>query len=204
MPFVPAANVAMVELRYTYQGQQVENTLYFDRGSAMTTTEMTDLAALLATNFQDNVRANMPTSLTLREIYVTDLTSDTAPTVTYTGILPLTGSDGQPAMPNSVTLCISFRTNGRGRSSRGRNYLLGITENEVDNNFVSSTFYGPWETFYTDVLGIAAGEVWTWVVLSRYANNAPRVAGLAQPVTDFVIVDTVVDNQRRRLPGRGT
>lgn len=204
MPFVPAPNVAMVEMRYTYQGQQVENTLYFEAQGTISVAIMNTLGANLAALYSSLVQANMPTSLSLREIYITDLTTETSPTVTFTGTLPLVGNDGQPAMPSSVTLTMSFRTNGRGRSSRGRNYLLGITENEVDNNFVSSTFYGPWESFYQGLLDLAEDETWTWVVLSRIQDGLPRAVGLAQPVTSFLVVDTVVDNQRRRLPGRGT
>jgi len=204
MAFVPGPRVIQAEMRYTYQGQQVENVLYFQKDSAVTVADMQGLGGALAASYQNEVQANMPTSLSLREIYLTDLTTQTSPTFTYTAILPLVGTDGQPAMPNNVTLCISFRSAGRGRSSRGRNYLLGITENEVDNNFVNTSCSVPWESFFLDLLGYSTPGPFTWVVFSRVLNGADRAVGLAQPVQSFTIVDTVVDTQRRRLPGRGT
>ena len=67
-----------------------------------------------------------------REAYYTDLTSATAPTYTRTSGLPIDGSATNDALPANCALCISHRTNGRGRSSRGRTYIAGIPEDIVN------------------------------------------------------------------------
>jgi len=41
------------------------------------------------------------------------------------------------------------------------------------------------------------------VVVSRYANGAPRAAGVATTVTSVGLTDFRVDTQRRRLIGEG-
>ena len=204
MPFVPTPDVAKVELRYTYQGQQCENTLFFIHNVGINLTDMEALAGAIAANYSTAIVPNVPTSLILREIYVEDQSDASAPAVTYTVGLPQAGTDGAPAAPNNVTLCVSFRTVGRGRSSRGRNYILGITENEVDNNTVSPLAWLPWFDLYQEFLDFGPLGPWTWGVLSTISGGVPRTVGLFQPITAFTVVDATVDSQRRRLPGRGS
>lgn len=204
MPFVPFDNTAEVHIRYTYQGQQIENTLYFTQAAPWDETEMTQLADSIGSTLIANVMPFMPNTLTLREIYVVSLESSTAPAVTYTGGMPQNGLLTDPALPNNVTVTASFRSNGRGRSSRGRNYLPGLTEGKVIGNTVQQDFVDVWTPFWTALLGLDTSEGYTWVVASRYTNGNPRPLGVTVPVTDVVYTDLTVDSQRRRLPGRGS
>jgi len=203
MPFVPTPNVAQVQMRYTYQGQQVMNTLYFDFGAGFDTTQMQALASFLVGSYASETAPESPASLILREVQVTDWTTETSPSITYNTGLPLIGGTGQPAAPSNVSLTVSFRTEGRGRSSRGRNYLLGIQEAEVDNNVVGSAFSNRWTSFLNTLIDPGPPEC-IWVVVSTIEDGLPRAAGLVQPVSTFVFVDMTVDSQRRRLPGRGS
>jgi hypothetical protein len=49
----------------------------------------------------------------------------------------------------------------------------------------------------------------SWVVVSRFSgvdangDPIPRAAGVTTPITSVLVVDNIVDSQRRRLPGRG-
>lgn len=203
MPIPPTPDVALVELRYTYQGQRVENTLYFRHQTGINVTDMEGLAGAIAANYIALVKPSVPSTLLLREIYVVDLSDSTAPAVTYTTDLPVAGDDGAAAMPNNVTICVSFRTLGRGRSSRGRNYLLGITENEVNDNIVSEVAWLPWFALYQELLDFGGVGPWVWGVLSTVSGGVPRTTGFFQDIIAYTVVDNVVDSQRRRLPGRG-
>jgi len=43
-----------------------------------------------------------------------------------------------------------------------------------------------------------------FVVVSKKSGGLPRAIGLSTPVQQSVIVDNILDSQRRRLPGRGS
>lgn len=204
MPFVPAVNTAQVSIRYLYQGQRAENTVYFEMIGGVTEAKMEALAEAIGGKLIADHLPNLPNSLILSEIYVVDLTTETSPAITETGGMPAPGGLSTPALPNNVTLTVSFRTNGRGRSSRGRNYLMGLTEPLVVGNTVDAAFTGVWVPFYTYLLTLDEPDGFIWSVVSRFEDGAPRATALVQPVTGVVVVDMVVDSQRRRLPGRGT
>jgi hypothetical protein len=65
-------------------------------------------------------------------------------------------------------------------------------------------------TIYNRLLTLLPG--FTWCVVSRFSGHTivngekvptPRAAGVITPVTTAAWADDVVDNQRRRLEGRG-
>lgn len=204
MPFVPALGVAQVELRCLQEGQRVENTLYFYLGANPVDSDFEDLNAQIAIWWENAIAPLVVTTLSLVEIYTTDLSSQFAPTFSLTAGLPAQGENAGSALPNNNTLAISFRTNGRGRSSRGRNYLLGLSDAGITANEVDVAYAQQFVTAYNQLL--PAGGVITpgiWGVLSRYTNGQPRAQGLFQPITNVVVTDYVVDSQRRRLPTRG-
>jgi hypothetical protein len=205
MVYVPAGNVAQANLRYTWDGQQVENTLYFELGGSFWDTNLLEiLGADLASWWQNNMAASLSSTLTLREVYCVDLSSQTGPTGTFVPNPLPSGADITASAPNNVSFAVSFRTAGRGRSSRGRNYVPGLTEQHIEDNEVIPTMV----TFLTDAYSeLLSQSTFTstisWVVVSRYANKQPRTQALVQPVTAVLATDSVVDSQRKRLPKRG-
>jgi hypothetical protein len=204
MAFVPATNVLMCEARWTLLGQQVENVTYWlADGEPFSVT-----AAAIAAEYQASWVAHlMPlsgTDMSLREMYFTDLTTETSPTYTVVPGTPIVGTGGTPTLPSNISLCISFRTEGRGRSSRGRNYLFGLTEGVVTGNTVSDTYVNAALAFYEDWAAPLAVGGLTQVVISRIAGGDDRVTALVQPVTARIYTDQWVDAMRRRLPGRGS
>lgn len=142
-------------------------------------------------------------NVTYRELYLTDLTTETSPT--YSRVLGFPGDVSGAAMPGNVTITTTFKTSGRGRSSRGRNYWVGINQNLVTGNTVSSTLTTNIRLAYLQLnVQIAdAPRVPNHVVVSRRANGAWRTEALVQKVTSYVVVDNFIDSQRRRLTGRG-
>jgi hypothetical protein len=209
MVFVPVPDVCAIEMRFTRGGQQVENTLSFHNNLGVDTTNMLTLATLCAEWWYNTLRAVQANSLVHTEVYARSLDSDVAPTVTYTGRSGATGAlaTGTTLLPNNVTFCISFRTNGRGRSYRGRNYLLGMTSAwKADVNTVDTGYANAAVAAYEELLpgGTYDPTPYRWVVASRYYNKAPRNPGIAIPITTVLYVDNNIDSQARRLTGRGT
>jgi len=204
MAFVPVNNVVMAEMRMRLDNQLIENTLYFAMFGGFGPAEMTSLGNDLIAWWTSGYAYNMSNSLTLREVYLTDLTTQTSPTATVSASGVVAGQNPSPALPNNVALTISFRTAGRGRSSRGRNYICGLPEAGVTGNVVEPSYVAQLVSAYQSLLTPTNVAGFTWVVVSRYSGGAPRTAGQSYDVTAVVATDSTVDSQRRRLPGRGS
>jgi hypothetical protein len=200
----------MCELRMTLDLQQVENTLWFDMGAAPTEASLITLNNALVSWWTDFYAPLVAADVELVEVACTSMDTATGPQIILPPPAPLFGLVGQPALPNSVSLTISFRTASRGRSFRGRNYIVGLTETQVTNNQVTDAVANSWQDAYAELLGFADTPGDSWVVASRFSGvdpltkaPIPRVTGIATQITSVVVVDKVVDNQRRRLPKRG-
>jgi hypothetical protein len=210
VPFVPVSNTALVEARVLVNAQQCENTLWFKSPSAFTATSLGTLGIMVRDWHVTNYLPLVSSALTLVEVVSTDQTAaDGLQDVT----IPDPGSVGGASpnvMPNNVTLTVSFRTGHRGRSFRGRNYVNGLTEDQVDGNSFVAGLTDLWQGVYEALIGAASDIGMEWVVASRFSgvdpvthDPIPRVAGVTTPITSVLVVDPFVDSARRRLTGRG-
>lgn len=204
MAFIATENVAQVELRFFAAGQQVENTLYFYNPDGVGLAGLIDITDQVGEWWDLHIQPLQGGGVTVLEIYGTDLTAQDAATYTNLEKEGMTGgATATPILPGNATICVSFRTVGRGRSARGRNYFIGLTEGVVTENTVGSVTVSAIEDAYNALITHVTPP-WQWIVLSRYHNGAPRAEGLIQPVIAALCVDPYVDSQRRRLTGRGT
>lgn len=210
MPFVPVANTALVETRMTWASQQVENTLWIEFPAAISPSDLLTLANDIDSWWETFYGPLVSDGVQLHEVVATDMTSASSGQVSVTPAIAAIGGQSSPDLPSNASLTISFRTALRGRSFRGRNYLVGLTEDTNTGNIINDAFLALVVAAYEELLpggsALSAGE---WVVASRFSGvdtngvPIPRVAGVTTPITTVVIVDNVIDSQRRRLPGRG-
>lgn len=204
MAFIPVPNVAAIEIRQLEGLQQVENTLYFLHAGAITPAALQQLVQDMMDFWIANMIPVQSGYVQLLEVYGRSLDNVSGYEETVTPTSATFGAEGGDAMPNNVTICVSFRTGLTGRTSRGRNYWIGLAEGQVTSNLVNGSAIADILDAYTGMVGeeaVSAG--WTWVVVSRYLNGSPRVSGSALTVTNVICTDNIVDSQRRRLPGRG-
>jgi hypothetical protein len=202
MPYVPGPRVLQVEVIGTLHGQPIENVLYVYNVDGWVSGNFNVLAGFVRALFED-ICAFLSDEISFTRIEATDLTTQTSPTYTHVFDPVLIGGIDSPALPGNVAYCISFHTNGRGRSSRGRNFLAGLAESTVSGNDLGATqisgLLAAYELFRVTLLG----EDMQWGVFSRVTNGAPRVTGLFQTITTVAATDIHVDSQRGRLAGRG-
>lgn len=203
MAFIPVENTVSVELRALYFDQRVENVLYFHNQDGVDLAGMADIADHLDTWWNAFMKPYQSASYVFQEVYVTDLTTAISPTYADTSSFGITGANNVSAgLPGNVAYCISFRTNNRGRSGRGRNYVTGLTELAATGNEIAPATKTALITGYEALLTtLPVG--WQWVVVSRYLNGAPRPEGFVQTITAVVAADDYLDSQRRRLTARG-
>jgi len=123
---------------------------------------------------------------------------------------PVAGSAAGFPLPNNDSYVITFNTAARGRSGRGRNYILGLTtSDQLTANTVTSGFRTGLLAYYTALKALASENGAEMVVVSRFSgvdadgDPIPRAEGVARAITSFSTADTTLDSQRRRLPGRG-
>ena len=210
MPFVPVLNTVLVEIRMLLDSQRVENTLYFSSGSPPSSPAMATLGNNIIAWWLENIAPITSTGVVVREVVVTDLTSDIGPQVTVVPATPLAGLVADETLPNNVSIAVSFRTEQRGRSFRGRNYFVGLTDGFVNGNNVLGTFADDLVAAYDLLNTTPFAPTWTWSVVSRFSgvdpvtgDPIPRATGVITPITTVLVTDFTVDTQRRRLPGRG-
>lgn len=204
MAFIPAADAVRVDIQYRNVTEQSQNTLWFRfRAGAPTLTDLIALGSAVNDYWSGTIMPALASTLVLLGNVATDWSSDTAPAINTPFVIE--GGIATPALPNNVAFCVSFSTAGRGRSSRGRNYVPGIPrEVLVDANTVSADFANTIVTGYGGINSSPIDTDWEWSVVSFQTGGAPRVAGLVQPVGFAAATDLTLDSQRRRLPGRGT
>lgn len=203
MQYVPVPNIAQVELFQIWDNQLCENVLHFEPAIALTPTLMTEIGGALVTWWNANIKAWVPSTLSLTGVKVTDLTTQFAPVVNISAGLPIVGTNVSPSLPNNCALVLTKRTLLRGRSFRGRVYQPGMIEGQVTNSAVSSAYVTNFLNAYNSIKTVAtATTTWDMVVVSRKQAGAWLSVGEAHPVTGFTS-DGNIDSQRRRLPGRG-
>jgi hypothetical protein len=204
MAFVPFSRAAAVSVNYLWFGQQVQNTLWFDYNDAIDSEALDDLAEQVEVYVFEEMLPLMSEDITFNSV---EARAQREPEDLYAISRVHSGEIGgvaTPSMPNSVTLSVSFRSGLTGRSRRGRNYWLAIPTTQVVDNLINGTYLEGVLDAYEGMIGagsVAAG--WQWVVASKYANGVQREQGLTTNIVGVTIVDNIVDNQRRRLPGRG-
>lgn len=203
-PFVPFVNGAQVEMLYIQDGQHVENTFHFSIGTDLTLAKANAMADYMVNTWENvNMRPLRHTGVTWAGIRIRDLTSATGPIYTPTPSGAFVGTLAGSALPNNVTLAVKKNTARGGRSYRGRIFHIGLVESQVTGNTTNAGVTGSLATAYSVLLSSAAQTaVGILCVPSRRQNKAWLTEGIETPVTAFTI-DSTVDSQRRRLPGRG-
>lgn len=203
MAFVPVANTCLAELVMSLDGQVVENTLWFElQSGSLDLVSMGDLAAVLRSWWASEYADGVADDLSLNLIRITDMSTSSGLLLEYNTSLPANGLVVDESLPNSIAAVVQFRSNQRGRSYRGRNYIPGIPGNSVVVNTLLTAYRDAFVTTYENLQTLALAEGWLHVIVSRFSGGATRPSGITTPVMRY-FVDGVVHNQRRRTVGVG-
>lgn len=200
--YIPVPNTAKVDWIFSTPGGVAMNSLYFEKGSAFSGTELADIAAAAEDAWETNVSPAVSETVTLNRTVVTDLTTDSSGQVTDVG--GISGANANPQMPDNVTLAISFRTALRGRSFRGRIFHVGMPRTDVVGDSVGDSNAALFAALYQDTIDTieAAVSGLQHVVVSLCHDGAWRTVGVTTPVI-AITVDPTLDTQKNRLLGRG-
>lgn len=205
MAFIPTADTAQFEAVFQWDGQIVENVLHYrNTADGVTESNLPDFAETLLAYIRTTLLPLMADTVTLLRLVAKGI--DILDGIVYvaTTSLPDDGGGGSPALPNSNTISYSWRTGSSGRSFRGRSYIIGLQEGHVTGNDLTSGAITAFGAAMEGLRTVGVDDGWEMVIVSKYHAGAPRTTGVATLVTSSFFVDTKVDVQRRRLPGRGS
>jgi len=203
MAFIPVPNVAKITLQWLWAGQIVDLTLSVKKASAIGGTDLPDLAASMLVWWNAGRRAWTSTVAALTNINVTDQTTASSPSYDLPVTPAQAGMGENVSVSNNVALVTTFVTANRGRSFRGRAYTIGIPRGQAQSSTEAQTsLITALTTQYLNLNGAFNPLAFDHVVVSRYTGGAPRVTGIATPVTGYR-TEAYFDSQRRRLAGRG-
>jgi len=209
MPFIPVADAAKVALKFTAYGQQFINTLWFTKSGGWTAEDLIDLCTAVNSWAIAEYVPLMSNEYSYEGSTAVDMSAEGQEGVEVPVVPPEEGGNVVAGLPGNVTAAIKFLTGFTGRSNRGRNYFVGLGENQVTGNTLSDSFttaiIGAFDALASYLTGLAADHV----VASLYSgvdsngHPIPRSAGVTKVITQYAM-DNLVDSMRKRLTGRGT
>jgi len=204
MASVPVANTAAVHVRGSVDGQFTENLLFYKFIDVITDGDLTSLVNAVAAVVLSDWVPLLSGEWVGREVYARDLTSGSGLEATDTSIFGEVGTASGGGLPNNATIALARKTGLAGRSNRGRVFWQALaTSQQATANTLNSTV----GLNIIDALEAADAAAiildWTPVVVSLFTGGAPRVAGVATPITSWSLTNLVLDSRQRRLPGRG-
>jgi len=205
MAFIPLPYGIKLEFSFNKDGQVCVNVFWCTKSSpvAVTSTDLDNALAAMRT-WWSNYRSNVTTSTILTGLLATDWSVEDG--IQSTDLAPPTpgGLLGGANVANNVTMALSFVTGRRGRSRRGRAYLVGLgaadfASANVLNVSAASDIANAYQAYKTALNGYNLVPV----VASFETAGAARTVGQATAITKVGFTDGFVDSMRRRLPGRG-
>lgn len=201
----PAPNnprVAKVIMSFSSDTRVFQNVFHVSAPAPWSSTELSDLAIDYVQWWNSTYKARMSSDVSLTLVQTRKLDPASPLGVDYPVIPPIPGTLANPSVPSNATLTMSWRTGLAGRRFRGRSYVPGIVQADVSTvDSASSPLVNALLAAGTQLITTALRHG----VLTIF--HAPNVTpspfdNLFNDVTT-VVVENLIDSQRRRLPARG-
>lgn len=187
------------------QGQQIVcNVLWFLLDDEPDAAALTAVAVMLKEWWIAQRQAETSNQVSLNAIEVRGMASQSSPSVEYTVGMPLVGAATQQSFPNNVTVAVKLLTGMGGRSGKGRQFVIGLhTAKLIDPNHLTTAAVNELTLAYNELINTGLFENVRLAVASFFHNGVARATAVVTPCTNAT-VDSTLDSQRRRLPGRGS
>jgi hypothetical protein len=204
MPPIIAPGIVRVEMHFTMHGQKCMNVYHLrDNNPPITDSDLHLYGNTFKNWWLDVMRPAVSRDLTLTDVTARELVEGGVATL-ETDLLPAAGTRDRDAFPGNVTLAVHWGTGLMGRSYHGRTYHLGLPTDQAANSIMLAPALATLLSHYDDLrTGLDSAFVAVdFGVLSTVHLGAPRTTPILTPITG-VAIDSALDSQRRRLPGRG-
>lgn len=205
MPFQPCPNICSVQNIWTLYGETVENVHHVMKGDPWVLADLMALSAAIRVNQVTGYINELTADSVHINLTLTSLDTDSSPVYVDTFRAGDHGVGTNASLPNNVAFAITAHTAKRGRSYRGRHYVWGFDDEELDNNTLHTDKADAWVSTISHMIAdvhtfSASADV---CVLSRYHDKVKRAEGIGTPITSYSYHDLILDSMRRRLPHHG-
>jgi len=202
MPQYDVPGLMRLEMHYLFQGEHCMNTFWIKSNLNETSAILEqELAGTFVNWWETEVRPLCTSTLQLYEVVVKELRPDGI-AILYTEDLPADGMKSEEALPNNVALAVHWGTGLVGRSRHGRTFHMGLCIDQVTSNHcdVATDIQTAYDNLRTALDNITLNVEFS--VVSFVSGGFWRQQPLVTPISG-VAVESTLDSQRRRLPGRG-
>jgi len=202
MPQYDVPGLMRLEAHFLFQDEHCMNTYWIKSNINETSpTEEQLIAGSFVNWWTTDIRPLSSAQVTLYEVVVKELRPDGI-AILYTEDLPVSGEKTEEALPNNVALAVHWGTGLVGRSRHGRTFHMGLCIDQVTNNHcdVATDIQTAYDALRTTFDNITLNVEFS--VVSFVSANNWRQQPLVTPISG-VAVESTLDSQRRRLPGRG-
>jgi hypothetical protein len=202
MPAYDVPGLMRLEMHYLFQNEHCMNTFWLKSNLNETSATLEqEIAGTFVNWWVSEIKPLVTGQLQLYEVVVKELRPDGI-AILYTEDLPASGSKTEEALPNNVALAVHWGTGLVGRSRHGRTFHMGMTIDQVTNNHcdIASDIQTAYDGLRTTLDNITLNVEFS--VVSFVSGGFWRQQPLVTPISG-VAVESTLDSQRRRLPGRG-
>lgn len=203
MAFIPIPNSATLCFDFTSAGQNWQFCLVVRKSAgSISTTDLDILTAAGHVWWTSDLRAEITTTTTLRQVRATDQSVQGGAQDIET--INEAGTGGAGITPLNAPIVVSLRTQKRGRSYRGRIYLSGIPQDALASPVdYTTTRAASVNAAFVALQADLDAAGFDLVVASKQHNGVVTNPAETNEVI-AILTDVHVDSQRRRLFGRGT
>lgn len=141
------------------------------------------------------------TAYNLYGVQMGDVLPSTSPLIEFT--VGAQGAIADDVMPPNDSLCVTLRTDVKGRTGRGRMYINGYPEGAANGGYweeVAQNNAGVIAQALLDQFGaLSPDRNMTWGVISRFEFNVKREIPAFTPIVNYTVHNTVRSLRRRAV-----
>jgi len=197
MPTPNLPTVCRVAMLFSRDTRKFVNTFHVRKPTAWVAADLPNVAAAFSTWWSSVYKNQSIDDVCLYQIQVRKY-SPSDPLAYDLAVSPVVcGISSAGPGPANATASISWRTGLAGQRFRGRFYAVGLSEAVVDDlDKLTTGYVGGMATAASGLITNIVATGWELVIFHRDTETATAITS--------VVVENIVDSQRRRLPGRGT
>jgi len=209
LPFIPVPDTIEYTVTVVTAGDKYQNVFHSKPNFQVEPRiPIVDRAASVRAAWANRIMPQLANSCALTTVTARDLSTIESPAAEVSGA-QVNGALVGEISPAMVTALIQKRTALSGRARRGRLYLSGLRDVDVDGGAgvlvaaYKTALQNAFSSFLSDIQAIGGSNAEQMVVVSRYlgvdatGKPVPRAVGLVTPITGLLVANSIATQRDR-------